>query len=137
RPISLVAYSNNHHSDALTLRLKACCAGWVSIASLSDEAVAQRIKDDAIDILIDLSGHTGHTRLSVFGWKPAPVQVSWLGYFATTGVAEMDYFLADPWTLPPSEEVNFTEKIWRLPETRLCFTPPAEDVAPGPLPALA
>ena len=65
------------------------------------------------------------------------MQVSWLGYFATTGVAEIDYLIADPWTLPASEECNFTEKIWRLPETRLCFTPPDEEVSVSPLPALA
>lgn len=57
------------------------------------------------------------------------MQASWLGYFATTGVRAIDYLIADPWTLPPSEEINFTETIWRLPETRLCFTAPAEDVA--------
>jgi protein O-GlcNAc transferase len=65
------------------------------------------------------------------------VQLSWLGYFATTGVAAVDYFIADPWTLPPDQEAYFTEKIWRLPETRLCFTPPKADVAVGPLPALS
>jgi predicted O-linked N-acetylglucosamine transferase (SPINDLY family) len=64
------------------------------------------------------------------------VQVSWLGYFATTGVAAIDYLIADPWTLPESEEANFTEEIWRLPETRLCFTPPDVSVDTGPLPAL-
>jgi predicted O-linked N-acetylglucosamine transferase (SPINDLY family) len=72
----------------------------------------------------------------MFAWKPAPVQASWLGYFATTGVAAIDYLIADPWTLPPSEDAHFTEQIWRLPETRLCFTPPEADVAVSPLPAL-
>jgi predicted O-linked N-acetylglucosamine transferase (SPINDLY family) len=103
---------------------------------LSDEALAKQIHSDRIDILIDLAGHTAHNRLPVFAWKPAPVQVSWLGYFATTGVAAIDYLIADPWTLPPSEEVYFTEKIWRLPETRLCFTVPDVQVAVSPLPAI-
>jgi predicted O-linked N-acetylglucosamine transferase (SPINDLY family) len=98
--------------------------------------MANRIRADGIDILIDLSGHTAYNRLPVFAWKPAPVQVSWLGYFATTGVAAIDYFVADPWTLPESEEINFTEKVWRLPETRLCFTPPDAAVAVSTLPAL-
>ena len=103
---------------------------------LSDGAVAERVRDDAIDILIDLSGHTAHNRLPVFAMKPAPVQLSWLGYFGTTGVGVMDYLIADPWTLPPSEEANFTEKVWRLPETRLCFTPPDVPLEVAPLPAL-
>jgi predicted O-linked N-acetylglucosamine transferase (SPINDLY family) len=88
-----------------------------------------------IDILIDLSGHTGDNRLPMFAWKPAPVQVTWLGYFATTGVAAIDYLIADPWTLPKSEESSFSETIWRVPETRLCFTPPAIllNVTPPPM----
>jgi len=73
----------------------------------------------------------------MFAWKPAPVQVSWLGYFATTGVPGMDYLIADPWSLPESEEAYFTEKIWRLPETRLCFTAPDVNVDVSALPALS
>ena len=72
----------------------------------------------------------------MFAWKPAPLQATWIGYFATTGVSAIDYFIADPWTLPQSEEVNFTEKVWRLPETRFCFTAPDVDVEVSPLPAL-
>jgi predicted O-linked N-acetylglucosamine transferase (SPINDLY family) len=77
-----------------------------------------------------------HNRLPLFAWKPAPVQVSWLGYFATTGVAEIDYFIADPHTLPAGEGKQFTETVWRLPDTRLCFTAPDADVAVAELPAL-
>ncbi len=134
--LELFAYPNRPAKDETGRRIKACCRGWHSAVGLSDEALAQRIHSDGIDILIDLAGHTGHNRLPVFAWRPAPVQVSWLGYFATTGVAEMDYFIADPWTLPESEEANFTEKIWRLPETRLCFTPPDAALDVGPLPAM-
>jgi predicted O-linked N-acetylglucosamine transferase (SPINDLY family) len=103
----------------------------------SNEAAAQLIHSDAVHVLMDLSGHTAGTRLPVFAWKPAPLQVSWLGYFATTGVTEIDYFIADPWVLPETEEPYFTEKIWRLPETRLCFTPPDVNVEVSPLPALS
>jgi len=60
----------------------------------------------------------------MFAWKPAPVQISWLGYFATTGLAAMDYFVADPWTLPAGIESHFSERIWRLPETRLLLHAP-------------
>ena len=135
--MEIFGYPNRPSNDETGKRIRACCRGWHSAVGLSDAALAQRIRDDAVDILIDLSGHTVHNRLPVFAWRPAPVQASWLGYFATTGVAEMDYFMADPWTLPESEEANFTEKIWRLPETRLCFTPPDAEVDVGPLPALA
>lgn len=135
--LELFAYYNHRTSDTVTERIKASCAGWCSTASLSDEQLAHRVRDDRIDILIDLSGHTAGNRLSAFAWKPAPVQASWLGYFATTGVAAIDYLIADPWTLPESEECHFTEQILRLPRTRLCFTPPNESIGVGPLPAIA
>lgn len=135
--LELFAYPTRICDDETSAKLRACCKGWNPALGLSDEALAQCIRADGIDILIDLSGHTGNNRLAMFAWKPAPVQVSWLGYFATTGLAAMDYFIADSWTLPPDQEANFSEKIWRLPETRLCFTPPGADVAVGPLPALA
>lgn len=135
--LQVFAYANQLRDDALTERIKASCHGWCSAAGLSDQRLAERIRDDGIDILIDLSGHTAHGRLPMFAWRPAPIQVTWLGYFATTGVAEIDYLIADPWTLPASEEAHFTEAIWRLPDTRLCFTPPDVDVAVSTLPALA
>ena len=131
-----IAYQNNFSNDVLTERIKIHCNGWNTSVNLTDKQLAQRICEDGIDILIDLSGHTAHNRLPVFAWKPAPVQVTWLGYFATTGVAQIDYLIADPWTLPTSEEINFTEKIWRLPETRLCFTPPDIDIHVSSLPSL-
>ena len=134
--IEIFAYSNSATSDAVTERIKVSCQGWFWAAGVPDQALAQRIRDDEIDILIDLSGHTAHNRLPLFAWKPAPVQVTWLGYLATTGVAAIDYVLADAWTLPESEEINFTEKVWRLPESYLCLTPPDSDVDVGPLPAL-
>jgi predicted O-linked N-acetylglucosamine transferase (SPINDLY family) len=133
--LDVFCYHNHVYSDNTTERIKALCCGWRSIVELSDEVAAKRIKDDGIDVLIDLAGHTAHNRLALFAWKPAPVQVSWLGYFATTGLTAIDYLIADPWTLPENEEVNFTEKIWRLPETRLCFTAPDVNVEIDPLPA--
>jgi protein O-GlcNAc transferase len=135
--LELFAYSNGRGEDSTSQRIRACCDGWHSVAFLADEALARLIREDGIDILVDLSGHTALNRLPVFAWKPAPVQVSWLGYFATTGVAAIDYFIADHWTLTPAQEVHFSEQIWRLPETRLCFTPPKADVAVSPLPALS
>ena len=134
--LEFIAYSNHPCSDALTARIRASCHGWHSVARLPDEALAQLIRSDGIDILIDLAGHTAHNRLPLFAWKPAPVQVTWLGYLGTTGVAAMDYLVADPWTLPQSEEAHFTEEIWRLPQTYLCFTRPEADVQVASLPAL-
>jgi predicted O-linked N-acetylglucosamine transferase (SPINDLY family) len=134
--VEFVAYSSHVSVDVVSERIKACCRTWHSVVGLSDAQLARQIRDDGVDVLIDLSGHTAYSRLPMFAWKPAPVQVSWLGYFATTGVAAMDYFIADPWTLPDREEQFFTEKIWYLPETRLCFTPPDLDVPVSLLPAL-
>jgi len=73
----------------------------------------------------------------MLAWKPAPVQLSWLGYCASTGLSSMDAFVGDPWIVPPGSEAQFVEPVLRLPETFLCFTPPALDIAVGPLPALA
>jgi protein O-GlcNAc transferase len=134
--LQFFAYFNHASADSLTEHIKVCCQGWNAVAGWSDESLAQRIRDDGIDILLDLSGHTACNRLTMFAWRPAPVQASWLGYFATTGVAEIDYFLADHWTAPEAVVPHFTEKIWRLPDTRLCFTPPDVDVAVSILPAL-
>ena len=135
--LEFFAYMNFYRSDSVSERIKALCHRWREIFGLSDEECVQLIQRDGIDILIDLSGHTGKTRLPIFAWKPAPIQVSWLGYFATTGVDAIDYLIADPWTLPESEEQYFTETIWRLPDTRLCFTPPDENVTIGRLPMLS
>jgi protein O-GlcNAc transferase len=134
--LELIGYPTQALSDALTHRLKACCAAWNPLVGLDDASAARRIADDGIDILIDLSGHTAHTRLSVFAWRPAPVQVSWLGYFATTGLQEMDHFLSDPWSTPAELQQDFTERLWLLPETRLCFSPPESAPPVSELPAL-
>lgn len=133
----LIAYPTHHKADDLTARIKPHFAAWKPLCGMSDEVAARLIHTDAVHVLVDIAGHSANNRLPIFAWKPAPVQVSWLGYFATTGVATMDYLVADPWTLPETEEAYFTEKIWRLPETRLCFTPPDVDVEVSTLPALS
>jgi predicted O-linked N-acetylglucosamine transferase (SPINDLY family) len=136
RDIELIAYSNFEHSDYLTERIKSHCYAWRQIDTLGDETVARQVRGDDIDILLDLSGHSSMNRLPLFAWKPAPVQASWLGYFATTGVAGIDYFIADQWSVPTGGESQFTEQIWRLPETRFSFTAPTSQVDVAPLPAL-
>jgi len=136
--VQLFAYSTLQREDETTARLKPRFAALGSIADLGDEAAANRIRGDAIHVLVDLAGHTAHNRLPVFAWRPAPVQVSWLGYFATTGVPTMDYLLADPVSVPESLRGQFTETVWHLPDTRFCFTAPGEDARLElvPLPAL-
>lgn len=135
RSIELFAYSNHWCSDKTTDTLQALIDHWRSIHGLGDDAVVEMIAADRIDILVDLAGHTGGGRLNVFARKPAPLQVSWFGYFATTGLKAIDYVMADPIVLPPDEETQFVEKAWRLPDTYYCYTQPQVGVDCGPLPA--
>ncbi|MEI6002940.1 tetratricopeptide repeat protein [Paraburkholderia bengalensis] len=134
--LELVAYVSRLREDSLTQRLKSCFTAWYDVSRLDDDACARRIHVDGIDILVDLSGHTNHNRLAVFARKPAPIQATWLGYFATTGIAAIDYVIADRHVLPADEAAHFVETPWRLPHAYLCFTPPDEAIEAGPLPAL-
>ena len=113
--VELFAYSTSGTRDAITDKLEALVDHWAVMAGLSDEAARQRIEADQIDVLIDLSGHSAHGRLGVFALRAAPVQAHYLGYFATTGLTEMDYWLGDPVLLPEAEDAHYSEKIWRLP----------------------
>lgn len=132
--IDWFAYSSVSKADALTERLKNNFAGWKILAGMNIEDSARAIHEDGLHVLIDLSGHTAHNLLPVFSWRPAPIQVSWLGYFSTTGIAEIDYFLADMVSLPTSEQRYYSEAIWPITDTRLCFSAPdaAPDVAAPP-----
>lgn len=114
--LSLHAYYNHFINDAVTKRLRQHFAHWHGVSGMGDEALAEKIRTDEIDILIDLSGHTGFNRLTVFARKPAPLQASWIGYPATTGLRAIDYYLADRFLVPPGTlEDQFTEKVIRLP----------------------
>ena len=135
--IELIAYPTFHNADELTTRIRPYFTDWNPLFGHSDEAAAHRIHKDNLHILVDLSGHTRFNRLPVFAWKPAPVQVSWLGYFATTGVPEIDYLLGDRHVAPADEASHFTEKLWRLPGYYMCFTAPNVAIEVAPLPALA
>ena len=132
----LYAYTTQSNEDDLTLRIKPGFTRWKSLVGISDVNAADHIYNDGIHILIDLSGHTAQNRLPIFAWKPAPVQISWLGYFASTGVAEIDYILGDPYVTPTEEANHFSEKIWQLPESYICFTEPEVDIDVVSLPAL-
>lgn len=130
----LVAYSNQSLEDEYTQRLRNRFDLWRSVDEWSDDYLSEHIRQDKIDILIDLSGHTQGGRLSVFAQKPAPLQVSWIGYWGSTGLATMDYVLADPVSVQVDEERWFVEKVWRLPHLRYCFSIPqkASDVSVAP-----
>lgn len=134
--VELFAYSSLQKTDGMPSRIQKYFVVWKSIDQLQDVAAAQMIHADAVNILVDLSGHTEHNRLPIFGWQPAPVQVSWLGYSATTGVAEIDFIVADKVGIPENRCNQFTEMVWYLPDSNLCFTPPSFDFPLSPLPAL-
>ena len=130
-------YYNHNKHDELTTRLQHSANHWRNIAGQSDDAVISQIREDHIDILIDLSGHTDRNRLLVFAHKPAPVQVTWLGYFDTTGLSSIDYIFGDRFLIPADEERYYVERVLRLPKAYLCYSPPNEQIEPGRLPALA
>lgn len=113
--------------DARSRELASMAEHWLNIQDLSDEEAAKRIYLDEIDILVDLSGHTGNNCLPILAYKPAPIQVCGVGWFNTTGLPTVDYFLADVYTIPESAGVDyFSEKVLRLPHSHLCYTPPAQ-----------
>lgn len=131
--IELYAYANSIYSDEITDSLRPYFNSWTNIIHTGDESVAQLIHNDNIDILIDLTGQTAGNRLGVFAMKPAPIQVSWLGYFATTGLPEIDYVLADAICLPKEEEFLFNETVVRLPHSRLhLYRPEIVSQTPAP-----
>jgi protein O-GlcNAc transferase len=121
------AYANMHAEDEVTARLKPGFDHWRDIRALSDDAAADLIEADAIDILVDMSGHTAGNRILTFARKPAPVQATWLGFTATTGVQAIDYRITDVYADPPdmTEHLN-TETLWRLPATFCCYQPRAD-----------
>jgi protein O-GlcNAc transferase len=135
--VELIAYPTFDRADEVTTAIRPHFTAWKPVSRLSDEAAARLIHADGVHILLDLSGHTAENRLPIFAWKPAPVQSSWLGYFATTGVAAIDYVVGDPYVMRAEEAHHFTERIWRLPECYLCFTPPKFALEAVPLPALS
>ena len=110
--------------DDMTTRLKNASDHWLDTRELSDEDLAERIRHDGVDILIDMAGHTSGNRLLMFTRKPAPVQITWAGYVGTTGLKEIDYLLSDRYSTPDGEDACYREKIIRLPTSWLCYEPP-------------
>jgi len=123
--VETFCYADVAHPDAATARLRALSNHWRSICGLSYDEVAGQIRRDEIDILVDLAGHTSKNWLPVFARKPAPVQVTYLGYPNTTGLTAMDYRFTDACADPPGNSDEwYTETLVRLPQGFLCFQPP-------------
>jgi protein O-GlcNAc transferase len=129
--VEVVCYANGGAVDALTQRLRAAAGLWREIGGLTDQAAADLIRQDRIDILVDLSGHTAANRPLLMARKPAPVQASWLGYPGTMGLEAVDYAIMDRSVAPDGAEAWFTEALVRLPASRFCYTPPP--FAPEPV----
>jgi predicted O-linked N-acetylglucosamine transferase (SPINDLY family) len=135
--VEIFCYSNCIRGDELTEKIRHHANAWRDIAELSDLQVAELIRQDQIDILMDLALHTANNRLKVFAHKPAPVQVTYLAYCSTTGLDAMDYRLTDP-DLDPSgsDDGYYSEKSIWLPETYWCYPSRTESPEVGPLPSL-
>jgi predicted O-linked N-acetylglucosamine transferase (SPINDLY family) len=130
----ITIYANQLAADEVTLAIVKSADRWRIVKKMDDATLAKRIRDDGIDILVDLLGHTPNHRLKAFALKPAPVQVTWLGYFGTTGMSQMDYILADKWVLPPDLEPCFSEAPARMDGCLYLFQPPSIDAEVGPSP---
>ena len=131
--VEVVCYAGAK-SDAWTERIRPHASLWKTMDGLGNAELAHLIEEDRIDILVDLAGFTAHNRLLAFARKPAPVQVSWLGYFNTTGMRAMDYLIVDSQIAPPEEEAPFVEEPLRIPGCYLTYEipPDAPAVAPPP-----
>jgi predicted O-linked N-acetylglucosamine transferase (SPINDLY family) len=137
RQSEVVCYSDVRVPDRITGQIKALVDHWRNIVGLDDSQVADRIRTDGIDILVDLSLHTANNRLLVFARKPAPVQVTMLGMPGTTGLATMDYRLTDPYLDPPgAHDAEYVEQSLRLPRCYWCYQPPEDSPDVQAAPAL-
>lgn len=133
----ITAYADLMTEDKYTARFKSYSDTWRDITGWTPDAVATRIREDEIDILIDVAGHTANNRLTVFARKPAPVSMTWLGFVYTTGVKAIDYILLDEEMAPEGSEGLFAEMPWHFPEAPFVLRMPQQaEIAVGELPAL-
>ena len=128
-------YSDLPTPDATTQRIRETVDLWRDITKLTDAEAARLIRDDRIDILFDLAGHTGNNRLGIFAAQPAPRQVTWIGYPNTTGLATIGWRITDAVADPQGEDAYYSESLLRLPGSFLCYQPPADAPTVAPLPA--
>ncbi|WP_165234699.1 tetratricopeptide repeat protein [Aquisphaera insulae] len=137
RDFEVVCYADVLRPDPVTARLRALADAWRETAGLTDEQLAGLIREDRIDILVDLTMHMGRNRLLAFARRPAPVQVCWLAYLGTTGLATIDYRFTDRFVDPPGEhDGDYVERSFRLPDAIWCYDSLAGGPAVNRLPAL-
>lgn len=132
--IHSICYANAPQKDDMTAHLGELAGDWRETYTMNDDEVAAQIRADKIDILVDLAGHTGLNRMLTFARRPAPVQITYLGYCCTTGLAAIDYRLSDWHTDPKGQEAVHAEALYRLDRSFLCYTAPdsAPEVGPPP-----
>ena len=123
--LTVVCYSMRVYEDEITERMRRLVDDWRVVVGLNDDELAEQIREDRIDILLEVSGHTFGNRLACLARKPAPVQAHWLGYPFTTGLDAIDYLIMDPVAVRQQDEAAFVETIVRLPGGRFCFQPPS------------
>jgi protein O-GlcNAc transferase len=127
--VEVFCYADVSKPDAITRRLQGLAEHWLSITGATDAQVAQKINQDGIDILIDLSGHTANNRLAIFTYKAAPIQAGYLGYAASTGLQTMDYWISDKILQPEDTKDIASETLYRLPRCWISYQPPVADLA--------
>jgi len=126
KSIETVCYYNHTIVDEVTQRLRDRADLWRDVAAMSDTDLVRLMREDRLDIIVDLAGHTARSRLTALAQRVAPVQITWLGYPNTTGLAQMDWRITDARADPPGYEAHHTERLLRLPEVFLCYEPPPE-----------
>ncbi|MBM3546920.1 MAG: hypothetical protein FJX54_08200 [Alphaproteobacteria bacterium] len=129
--VSVACYATRDLGDGLTEAIRDASDAWIDASRMDDAALAHRIREDRIDILVDLSGHTAHHRLQMFARRPAPVQATWLGYFDGTGLPQIDCMLTDAWEVPADRRDRFVEEVVALPAGRFAYHPPSYAPAPA------
>jgi predicted O-linked N-acetylglucosamine transferase (SPINDLY family) len=136
KAFEIFCYADLRRPDAVTQRIRGYVDGWQSIVGMTDEEAARKIREDQIDILVDLTMHMASGRPLIFARKPAPVQAAWLAYPGSTGLSAMDYRLTDPYLDPPGLNDHFySETSIRLPDSFWCYEPLVTELLVNPLPA--
>ncbi len=132
--VEVFCYSLTSHPDDMTDALRSLTHEWRDCAALDDAALEQRIRRDRVDILVELAGHFAGHRLLMLAHRPAPVQITYLGYAHTTGLRNIQYRLVDNFTDPPTAPAHAAEELFRLPDCFICYTPPDDAPQPAPPP---